>query len=106
MSDNQQPTPEAAPEDTIESVAEATPEDAGESAAEAAPEDAGESVAEAAPEEPKVKKKNKETRRKVFVALFWTLIVAGSAFLIFFLAARIGQFDSIGDMFDFIKSQF
>jgi len=57
-------------------------------------------------EDPKEKKKQNETRRKLIIILIWILLIAGFAFLVLFLASRIGQFNSIADMFDFIKAQF
>ena len=89
MSDNQQSAPEVTPDAT--SDAETTVTVATEATAE---------------EKEKEDKKGKEARRKTIVAILWILLIAGFAFLVLFLASRIGQFDSIADMFDFIKEQF
>ena len=86
MSDNQQTTPEETPKDVTEDTA-VDPN-----------------------EEPEVneleEKKKKEKRRKAIVILIWVLLIAGFAFLTLFFASRIGQFDSIADMFNFIGDQF
>jgi len=86
MSDNQQTPPEETPEDvTAETAVDPNEE----------------------PEADKLEeKKKKERRRKVIVVLIWILLIVGFAFLTLFFSSRIGQFDSIADMFDFIGAQF
>jgi len=52
------------------------------------------------------KEEKKRKRRRVLVFILWVLIVAGFAFLMLFLSSRIGEFDSIRDMLNFIAAQF
>lgn len=50
------------------------------------------------------KKKNK-TVRLIVKILIWLVIIVGVIFLTLFLASKIGQFESIRAMLDFIRSE-
>ena len=55
----------------------------------------------------KIKKEEKKRKRKrVLVFILWLVLVAVFAFLMLFLSSRIGEFDSIRDMLNFIAAQF
>lgn len=50
----------------------------------------------------KQKKKSKKTWLKVII---WLVVIAAIVFLTLYLSAKIGQFDSIPDLLDYIKAQ-
>jgi predicted nucleic acid-binding Zn ribbon protein len=52
------------------------------------------------------KEEKKRKRRRVLVFVLWVFIIAGFAFLMLFLSAKIAEFDSIRDMLNFIAAQF
>ena len=49
--------------------------------------------------------KPKRKKRVLLRLIIWLVIIAGVIFLTLFLAARIGEFDSIMDMLNWIKDQ-
>lgn len=50
--------------------------------------------------------RNKRLKRKVLKVLAWTFVVAIVAFLVLFISSKVGQFESIADMLDFISRHF
>ena len=56
------------------------------------------------PEERENKKK-KKTVKKIIVVVIWILVVALAIFLTLFIASKVGRFDTIADMLDYIRSQ-
>jgi len=52
------------------------------------------------------KKKRKRAGKTVAKVIIWLVVIAVVIFLTLFLAAKIGEFDSIGHMIEYIKSQF
>ena len=51
-------------------------------------------------------KRRRRKKKNIFLRfIMWTVIVVAVLFLTLFLSARIGQFDSIGDMIGWIMSQ-
>ena len=65
-------------------------------------------------QQPQNKSVGKKTRRKrknsairvVLKFVIWIIVIALVIFLTLFLSARIAEFDSIGDMLDYIRGQF
>ncbi len=53
----------------------------------------------------KDRKKKRSTVKKVVIVLVWIAVIAAIAFLVLFLASKIGQFDSIGSMIEYIRTQ-
>ena len=54
--------------------------------------------------EQKEKKKDSRTARRVRSIIIWAVVIALMIFVVFFLSYKIGEFDSIADMFRFIRS--
>ena len=58
-------------------------------------------------EKPKKSKKKKKSKSKpVLSFLLWTGVAVIVIFLMLFLSSRIGEFESIGAMLAYIRSQF
>ena len=55
-------------------------------------------------EERKEKKKDSRTARRVRSIIIWVVVIALMIFVVFFLSYKIGEFESIPDMFNFIRS--
>ncbi len=55
---------------------------------------------------PKKRKKNRSALKKAAIVLLWLAAIAAVVFLVLFIASRIGQFDSIGAMLNYIWAQF
>ncbi len=52
------------------------------------------------------KKKRRSVIKKIAIAILWVAAIAVVAFLVLFIASKVGQFNSIGDMLDYIWAQF
>ena len=52
------------------------------------------------------KKRKKSAARTILLLLLWILIIALGIYLTLFLAARIGEFESIPAMLEYIRGQF
>lgn len=56
----------------------------------------------------KEKKKKKKNRVGITIlkVVIWIIVIAVAIFLTLYFASKIGEFNSIGDMLNYIKSQF
>jgi cytoskeletal protein RodZ len=52
------------------------------------------------------KKKKGRAGKTVLKVVIWIIIIAAAIFLTLYLASKIGEFESIGDMLNYIRAQF
>jgi cell division septal protein FtsQ len=53
----------------------------------------------------RAKRKRRTAGRTVALVIVWLVVIAAVVFLTLFIASKIGEFDSISDMLEFIKNE-